>query len=131
MAKINMQTSFNILKQGPFRDISEFKKEFNTLVRCMWGANIPEMVGKTFGIWLLEKQNTFRHCAKTLYITNGITAGQSIPATADEAYIIAKNWKSFSTRVTDSRRIIAKGLAFMLADEVCAFAIVPSLASSE
>ena len=51
MAKINMQKSFNALEQGPSRSISEFKKEFDTLVRCMRGANIPEMDGETSAIW--------------------------------------------------------------------------------
>ena len=126
MAKINMQKSFNALEQGPSRSISEFKKEFDTLVRCMRGANIPEMDGETSAIWFLEKLDQVRHGAMVLYLTNGRVAGQAFPATADEAYIIAKDWKSSSARIADSRGIIANGAIFMLADEVRVLAVVPS-----
>jgi hypothetical protein len=61
-----------------------------------------------------------------LYLTNGRVDGQAFPVTVDEAYIIAKNWKSSSARVKDSRGIIANGAMFMLADEVRALAVVPS-----
>ncbi len=47
MAKINMQKSFNALEQGPSRSISELKKEFGSLVRCVRGSDIPEMDGET------------------------------------------------------------------------------------
>jgi hypothetical protein len=50
MAKINMQKSFNALEQRPSRSISEFHKEFDTLLRCMRGAGIPEMDGETLAI---------------------------------------------------------------------------------
>jgi len=50
MAKINMQKSFSALEQGPSRSISEFKKEFDTLQRCLRGAGIPEMDGETLAI---------------------------------------------------------------------------------
>ena len=51
MDKINMQKKINDLEQGPSRNISEFKKEFDILVLCMRGANIPEMDGETSAIW--------------------------------------------------------------------------------
>ena len=56
-----------------------------------------------------------------LYLTNGRAAGQA----ADEAYIIAKDWKSSTARVADSRGIISNGAVFMLADEVRALVITP------
>ena len=56
MAKIDMQKSSNALEQGPSRSISEFMKEFDILVRCMQGKNIPEMDGETSAIWFLENQ---------------------------------------------------------------------------
>ncbi len=61
-----------------------------------------------------------------LCLINGIVAGQAFLVTADEAYIIAKDWKSSSARVTDLRRIVADGENCMLADEVRALAVVPS-----
>jgi len=61
-----------------------------------------------------------------LYLGNGMAAGQAFPATVDEAYIIAKGWKSSSARVTDSRGIAAYEAFFMLANEVRTLAIVPS-----
>ncbi len=85
MAKINMQKSFNALEQGPSRSISEFKKEFDTLLCCMRGAGIPEMDGETLAIWFLEKLDQVRHGSMVLYLTNGRAAGQAFPATADEA----------------------------------------------
>ena len=95
-------------------------------MRRMRGVNIPEMDGKTSAIWFLEKLDQARHGAMVLYLTNGRIAGQTFPATAGEAYIIAKDWKSSSARVADSRGIIANGAIFMLADEVRALAVVPS-----
>ncbi len=53
MAKINMQKSFNALEQGPLRSIAEFKKKFDTLVRCMRVADVPEMDGDTSAIFVL------------------------------------------------------------------------------
>ena len=125
MAKINMQKSFNALEQGPSRSISEFKKEFDTLLRCMRGAGIPEMDGETLAIYFLEKLDQVRHGSMVLYLTNGRAAGQPFPATADEAYTIAKDWKSSSAWAADSRGIIANGSVFMLADEVRVLAITP------
>ena len=55
IAKVNMQKYFNVLEQTPSRSISEFKKEFNILLRCMRGAGIPETDGETSAIWFLEK----------------------------------------------------------------------------
>ena len=126
MAKINMQKSFNALEQGPSRSISEFKKEFDTLLRCMRGAGIPEMDGETLAIWFLEKLDQVRHGSMVLYLTNGRAAGQAFPATADEAYTIAKDWKSSTVRAADFRGIIANGSVFMLADEVRALVVTPS-----
>ncbi len=109
MDRINMKKSFNALEQGPLRSISEFKKGFDTLVRCMRGADIPEMDGETSAICFLEKLYQVRHSAMVLYLTNGRAAGQAFTATADEAYIIAKDWESSSARVADSRGIVANG----------------------
>jgi hypothetical protein len=78
MTKINMQKSFNALEQGPSRRISEFKKKFDTLVRCMRGSNIPEMDGQTSAIWFLKKLDQVRHGAMVLYLTNGRVAGQAL-----------------------------------------------------
>ncbi len=93
-------------------------------------ANIMEMDGEPSAIWLLEKLDQARHGAMVLYLTNGMVVGQAFPATADEAYIIVKDWKSLSARVADSRGIIAIGIVFMLADEVRALAIGPSPVAS-
>jgi hypothetical protein len=67
-----------------------------TLMRCMRGADIPEMNGETSAILILEKLDHARHGAMVLYLANGRAAGQAFPATADEAYTIAKDWKSYS-----------------------------------
>ena len=112
MAKINMQKSFNVLEQGPSRSISEFKKEFDTVLRCMRGAQIPDMDGETSTLWFLEKLDQVRHGAIMLSLTNGRAAGQAFPATSDEAYIIAKDWRSSSARVADSHGIMANGPVF-------------------
>jgi hypothetical protein len=61
-----------------------------------------------------------------LCLTNGMAAGQAFPATADEAYIIAKDGNNSFARVADSRGIIANGSLFMLADELRALSIVSS-----
>ncbi len=55
MAKINMHKSFNVFEQGPFRSISEFKKESDTFVRRMWGADFPENDGEISANWFSEK----------------------------------------------------------------------------
>ncbi len=85
-----MQTSFNALEQSPSPSIFEFKKEFDNLVRCMREADIPETDGETSAIWFLEKLDQIRHGAMVLHLINGRAAGEGFPATADEAYIIAK-----------------------------------------
>ena len=51
-----------------------------------------------------------------LYLTNGRAAVHAFPATVDEAYMIAKDWKSSSVRVADSRGIVADEAVFILAD---------------
>ena len=61
-----------------------------------------------------------------MYLSNGGVAGQAFPSTADEAYIIKKDWKSSNARVADSRGIIANRSIFMLAGVERALAIVPS-----
>ena len=60
-----------------------------------------------------------------LYLTNGRAAGQDFPTTADEAYTIAKGWKSSTVRAADFRGIIANGSVFMLSDEVRALVVTP------
>jgi hypothetical protein len=126
MAKINMQKSFNTLDQGPSQIISEFTKGFDTLVRSMRGVEILEMDGETSAIWFVEELHQVRHGAMVLYLTNGRADGQALTATVEEAYIIAKHWKSCSARVVDLCGIMADGAVFMLADEVRALAIIPS-----
>jgi hypothetical protein len=61
-----------------------------------------------------------------LYLTSGRATGYTFPVTADKAYIIAMGWKSSSTRVADSRGVIANGTVLMLADEERALVIVVS-----
>jgi len=85
------------------------------------------MDGETSAIWFLENLDQVQNGAMVLYLTNGRVAGQASSATADEAYIIAKNRKTSSARVADSRGIIANGAIFMLADEVRALAFISSL----
>ena len=102
MIKINMQKAFIVLEQGPSRSISEFTKEFDTLLRCMRGAGILEMDGETSIIWFLEKLDQDQHGAMVMSLTDRRAAGQAFPVTADEVYIIEKDWRSFSARVTDS-----------------------------
>ncbi len=83
------------------------------------------MGGKTLAFFL-EKLDQFRHGPMVIYPTNGRDAGQPFPAIADEAYTIAKEWKSFTAWAADSRGINANGSIFMLADEVRVLAITPS-----
>ncbi len=109
MAKINMQKLFDALGQGPSRGIFEFKTEFNTLVRCMRGAGISKMNGETSAIWVLEKLDKVQHGVIVYYLTNSSDTEQAFPVTANEAYIIAKDWNISSARVADSRGIIANG----------------------
>ena len=47
------------------------------------------------------------------------------PATVDVAYLIAKDWKSSTARVRNSRGVIARVAAFMLADVLRVLVIVP------
>ncbi len=65
------------------------------------------MDGKTSANWFLEKLDQVQHRAMVLYLTNGRDAGQTFPVIADEAFIIAKDWKSYSARIANSRGIIA------------------------
>ena len=74
-------------------------------MRFVRGANIPEIDGKTSAIVFLKKLDQVRHGAIVLYLSNDMLAGQAFPATADEAYIIVKKWKSSSARVVASRGI--------------------------
>jgi hypothetical protein len=95
----------------------------------MRGAEIQEMDTETSVIWFLKKIDQDRHGAMVLHLINDRAAGQVFPATANVAYIIAKNWKRTSARVADSRGIIANGAVSMLADDMSAFAFFPSLVS--
>ncbi len=65
------------------------------------------MDGETLAIYFLEKLEQVRYASMVLYLTNGRAAGQPFPATADEAYTIAKDWKSSTAWTADSRGIIA------------------------
>ncbi len=49
------------------------------------------MDGETSAIWFLEKLDKVRHGAMVLHLTNDRVDGHAFPATADEAYIIAKD----------------------------------------
>jgi len=118
MTMFNMQKSFNALDQGPSRSISEFKKEFDTLLRCRRGAKIPEMNGETLAIWSLEKLHQVQHGSMMIFITNGRADGQAFLTTTDEAYTIAKDRKSSTSRTAYSCGTMKNGLVFRLADEV-------------
>jgi hypothetical protein len=61
-----------------------------------------------------------------LYLTNGRAADQAFPATVDEAYTIAKNWKDYIVRAADFRGIIVNGSVLMLADKVRALVVTSS-----
>jgi hypothetical protein len=61
-----------------------------------------------------------------VHLMHGRSAGGAFPETVDAAYSIAKDWKSNSARVSDSRGIIARGAAFMLADDVRALVNAPA-----
>ena len=58
-------------------------------------------------------------------LLNGRSAGGAFPASANDAYVVAKDWISASLRATDSRGIVASGAAFMLADDVRALVVSP------
>ncbi len=58
-------------------------------------------------------------------LMNGRSAGGAFPDSANAAYVIAKDWKSASVRVADSRGAIANGPAFMLVDDVRALVVDP------
>ncbi len=74
---------------------------------------------------LLKKFDQFRHGAMIVHLMNGRFSGSAFLETVDAAYSIAKDWKSTSARVSDSRGIIAGGATFMLADDVRALVIAP------
>jgi hypothetical protein len=56
-------------------------------------------------------------------LLNDRSAGGAFPASANDAYEVAKDWRSASLRATDSRGIVASGAAFMLADDVRALVV--------
>ena len=58
-------------------------------------------------------------------LKNNRAAGMGFPATVDAAYLIAKDWMSSTAQVADSRGVIARGAAYMLADDIRVLAIVP------
>ena len=129
-ARVNLLKIFAEFEQGPTQEISLFKKEFDTLLRCWEAAGAPEMDQEQQAIWFLEKLDKERHGSMLTVLKNNRAAGMTFPATVDAAYVIAKDWMSSTARVADSRGIIARGAAFMLADEVRVLAIVPPAPTS-
>ena len=58
-------------------------------------------------------------------LLNGRSAGGAFPASANDAYVVAKDWRSASLRANVSRGIVASGAAFMLSDDVRALVVSP------
>ena len=126
----NLETMFNNLRQGPTQNIAVFKKEFDTQARCLEIAGAPPLDPQRLALKFLKKLDQARHGPMFVHLMNGRSAGGAFPDTVDAAYAIAKDWKSSSTRVSDSRGIVANGAAFMLADDVRALVIVPPAAAA-
>jgi hypothetical protein len=124
-ARENLEETFGRLRQGPAQNISDFKKEFDTQVRGLEIAGADPMSPEQLALKFLKKLDQVRHGNMFVHLMNGRSAGGAFPESANAAYVIAKDWKSASARVTDSRGVIASGAAFMLADDVRALIIDP------
>ncbi len=124
-AKVNLLKVLAKLEQGPIQEISLFKKEVDTLLRCYEAAGAPEMDEEQRAIWFLERLDKERHGSMLTVLKNNHAAGMAFPVTVEAAYAIAKDWMSSTARVYDAHRIVAHGAAFMLADEVRVLAVVP------
>ena len=129
-AKDNIESNFNDLRQGPTQSIAVFKKEFDTQVRALEVAGGDPISPEQLALEFLKKLDQVRHGAMLVHLLNGRSAGGAFPSTANDAYIVAKDWRSASLRVADSRGIVASGAAFMLADDVRALAVSSSTSSS-
>jgi hypothetical protein len=126
----NFEEMFSNLRQGPIQNIAVFNKEFDTYTRCIKIARAPSLDTNHLPLKLLKKLDQARHGTMFVYLMNGRSAGRVFPCTVDYAYAIAKEWKSASIRVADSRGIVANGAAFMLADDVRALVVVPPAATT-
>jgi hypothetical protein len=85
----------------------------------------PEQLALKF----LYKLYQVRNGAMLVQLLNGLSAGGAFLVTANDTYIVAKDWTSASLRVADSRSIVASGAAFVRADDVRTLTI-SSLTSS-
>jgi hypothetical protein len=124
-AKDNIESNFNDLRQGPTQSIAVFKKEFDTQVRALEIAGGQPINPEQLALKFLNKLDQVRHGAMLVQSFNGRSAGGAFPATANDAYVVAKDWRSASIRVADSWGIVASGAAFMLADNVRALVVSP------
>lgn len=125
-ARENLEETFGSLRQGPAQNIADFKKEFDTQVRGLEIAGAEPMSPEQLALKFLKKLDQVRHGNMFVHLMNGRSAGGAFPESANAAYVIAKDWKSASVRVADSRGVIASGAAFMLADDVRALIVDPA-----
>jgi hypothetical protein len=91
-AKVDLFKVFAKLEQGPSQEISLFKKQFDTLMRCWEAGGSPEKDQDQQAIWFLEKLDKERHGSMLTVLKNNRDACMRFPATVDATYLIAKDW---------------------------------------
>ena len=128
-AKDNIEFPFDDLRQGPTQNIAVITKEFDSQARTLEVAGgdpiSPEQLAFTF----LEKLNQVRHGDMLVHLLNIRSPGGVFFATANDAFIVAKDWRSVSLRLADSCGVVANGAALCL-QMLCAPTISSSTSSN-
>ena len=99
-------------------------------MQCWDAGGAPEMDQEQQAIWFLENLDKERHGSMLTVLKNNYASGLGFPATVEAAYLIAKDWMRSNARAADLRGVIARGAAFMLADDVRVLAIVPTASTT-
>jgi len=84
-AKDNLFKVFAKLEQGSSKEISLFKKEFDTLMRCWEAGGAPERDQEHQTLRFLEKLDKERHGSMLTVLKNNRATGMGFPATVDAA----------------------------------------------
>jgi hypothetical protein len=81
LSTVNLLKVFVDIEQGPTQEISLFKKEFDTLLRCWEAAGAPQMDQEQQATWFLEKLDKERHGSMLTVLENDRVAKMAFPVT--------------------------------------------------
>ncbi len=93
-AKDTIESNFNDLRQGPTQSIAVFKKEFDTQVRALEIAGGLPIEPEQLALKFPKKLDQVRHGAILVQLLNGRSAGGAFLTSANDAYVVAKDWRS-------------------------------------